>query len=81
MTLSSDELDVSCGMLCLNLCIFLGCGDELVLEDVRRVHFGREASFGVSGCDRMRLRPWVGEWHRRCGRWARLQVLEMAMES
>ena len=82
MTMSLGELDVSCGMLGLDLCIFLGCGDELqlVLEYARRV-IGRGASFGFSSWDRMRLRPWVGEWHRRCGRWARLRVLEKAMES
>ena len=51
MTLSVGELDVTCGMLCLDLCIFLGCGDELVLEDARRVLFGHGASFKISGCD------------------------------
>ena len=51
----------SCGMLCLDLCIFLGLGDELLLEDARRVLVGRGASFGVSGCDRMPLRPRIGE--------------------
>ena len=40
----SWELDASCGMFCLDLCIFLGCGDGLVLEDARRVLFGRGAS-------------------------------------
>ena len=57
MTMSLEELDESCGMLCLDLCIFLSFGDELPLEDARHVLFGRGASFGVSGCDRMRLRP------------------------
>ena len=79
--MSSWELHASCGMLCLDLCIFLGYGDGLVLEDVRRVLFGRGASFEVLQCGRMRLRPRVGESHRRCGRWAHLQVLERAMES
>ena len=51
------------------ICVsILGCGDELVLGDARRVPFGRGASFGVSDYVRMRLRPRVGEWHRRCGR-------------
>ena len=79
--MSSWELEASCGMLCLYLCISLGCGDSLVLEDARRVLFGRGASFEVLRCDRMRLRPRVGESHKRRGRWAHLQVLERAMES
>ena len=79
--MSSWELDASCGMLCLGLCIFLGCGDGLVLKDVRRVLFGRGASFKVLCCNQMRLRPRIGESHRRCGRWAHLRVLERAMES
>ena len=57
ITMSLGELDASCEMLCLDLCIFLGCGDGLVLEGARHVLYGRGASFGVSGCDRMRLRP------------------------
>ena len=65
ITMSSGELDATCGMLCLDLCIVLGCGDGLVLEGARHVLFGRGASFEVPSCDRMRLRPRVGESHRR----------------
>ena len=77
----SWELDASCRMFCLDLCIFLGCGDGLVLEDARRVLFGRGASFEILCCDLARLRPRVGESHRRFGRWAHLRVLERAMET
>ena len=49
--MSSGELDAPCEMLCLDMCIFSGCGGGLVLEGAQRVLFGRDPSFGVSGCD------------------------------
>ena len=80
-TMASVDSDVSCEMFCLDLCLLLGCGDVLVLEGAWRVLLGRGASSEVSGCDRMRLLPRVGEWHRRCGRRTHLRVLKRAMES
>ena len=59
--MSLGELDESCGILCLDLCIFLGFGGELLLEDARRVLYARGASFRVSGCNLMRLGPRIGE--------------------
>ena len=64
--MSSWELDASCGMLCSDLCIFLGrrhigalvgFGGKLALEGARRVLLGRGGSFGHSaviecGCGR-----------------------------
>ena len=51
----------------VTLCIFFGCGGELAQGGAQRVLFGREASLGVSDCDRM-LRPRVGKGDVGAGR-------------
>ena len=41
--MSSGEMDASCEMLCLDLCMLLGCGYGLGLEVARRVLFNCRA--------------------------------------